>query len=255
MLSSSLRSPLLLTVASAAVVFFACGGQQFVAGSGDGGTGTSSGNSSGASSGTSSGASSGSSSGSGAPDCGVTVPPDAGTEADFCALEAELFTRCSECSACYQADLNECAALGDSLSAAFKSALGACASEVLCGDYSTYGTNPCVAGALTGSTKSDAQIQAAAAYCEKCEPTNIASCETEYFEPPQPDGGSSGPGYLVLLGNDATASAIQTACTPSATVSLSCSAVTVAGYEVCAATQFCKAEPQQACSTGGACSK
>jgi hypothetical protein len=185
----------------------------------------------------------------------VTVPPDAGAESDFCALEAELFTRCGECSACYQADLNECPALGDSLSAAFKSALGSCANEVLCGDYSTYGTNPCVASALTTSTKSSAQIAAATSFCQKCAPTNVTSCVSAYFEPPQPDGGSSGPGYLVLLGNDATASAIQTACTPSGAVSLSCTAATIAGYELCAAGQFCKAEPQQACSTGGACSK
>jgi hypothetical protein len=227
--------PSLLAAASVAVLV-ACGGQQFVAGAGDGG----------------SGGSSGASSGSEAGPC-VTTPADAGDEATFCALETTLFTRCGECEACHQTDLNACAALGDSLSAAFKSALASCESQVLCGDYSTYGANPCVASALTSSTKSDAQIQAAAAYCEKCEPTNIASCETAYFDPPQPDGGSYGPGYLVLLANDATASAIQTTCAPAMTVSISCSAAAVAAYELCAANQFCKAEPAEACGTGGYC--
>jgi hypothetical protein len=242
--SYSLRSPRLLTAASAVVVFVACGGQQFVAGTGDGG---SSGSSSGSSSGASSGGSSGSSSGSDGGAC-VTEPGDVGDEATFCGLEATLFTKCGECDACHQSDLNECAALGDSLSTAFKSALASCESQLLanhlCNNYSTYGTNPCVAAALTNSTKSSAQISAATTYCSKCAVTSgLSACVTDYFEPPQPDGGSAGVGYIVLLGNDTTAAAVQSACSSG----LTCPAT--ATYELCAVAQFCKAEPAEACSS------
>jgi hypothetical protein len=236
-----------LLAAVSAAVLVACGGQQFVAGSGDGGSSGSSGSSSGVSSSGSSGSSSGTSSGSEGGAC-VTEPVDAGDEATFCALETELFTRCGECEACRQSDLNDCAALGDSLSTAFKSALGSCESQVLCGDYSTYGTNPCVAAALTNSTKSSAQISAATTYCSKCAVTSgLSACVTDYFQPPQPDGGSAGVGYIVLLGNDTTAAAVQSACTPG----LTCPAA--ATYELCAVGQFCKAEPTEACSAGGYC--
>jgi hypothetical protein len=224
----------LLAVASA-LVLVACGGQQFVAGVGDGGSG-------------------GSSSGSEAGAC-VTAPGDAGAESDFCALETRLFTTCGDCTACYQTDLNECAALGESLSTAFKSALASCESQLVgnhvCNNYSTYGTNPCVAAALTNSTKSSAQIAAATTYCSKCAATSgLSACVTDYFQPPQPDGGSAGVGYVVLLGNDTTAAAVQASCTPSPVTPLSCLTGTVDAYELCALNQFCKDEPTEACSTG-----
>src|SRR5580700_8760515 len=165
-------SRLLLAAATVVACAAACGGQEFVAAS-DGGSASSSGASSGADAST----------------C-VTEPTATGDEGAFCAVETALFNRCPQCEACLQADLNDCVTLGDDLSAAFKSALGTCQAQIPCGDYSTYGSDPCVAAALTSSTKTTAQIAAATGYCTKCSPTTVSTCVTDFFQPPQPDGGN-----------------------------------------------------------------
>ena len=144
----------------------------------------------------------------------------------------------------------EAVALGDSLSIAFKGALDACESQIPCGDYSTYGSDPCVAANLTKSTKSTAQIAAATTYCSKCgTTTTVTSCVNGFFQPPQPDGGAAGVGYLVLLSSDAIAESIATNCSGTA----ACPAADV--YELCAVAEFCKTQQPDACNKTGYCSK
>jgi hypothetical protein len=197
----------------------ACGGQEFVAGADGGSTAGGDGGA-----------------------C-VTAPPSTGSEGAFCDLEAKLFTACGQCEACRQTDLNDCASLGADLSVAFKSALGACQGpgQIPCGDYSTYGSAPCVAGGLATNAHSATQTAAATAYCGRCGgAAGATSCDAGFFQPPQSDGGAAGPGYMVLLASDAIVSSITT----------SCSTVCGGLYAACAVVQFCKTQQPDACKTG-----
>jgi len=172
----------------------------------------------------------------------VTPPSATGDEADFCTLEAHLFDGCKQCEACRQTDLNNCVALGDALSATFKSALDTCADQVACGDYTTYAGDPCVRAKLANAAPTSDQALAKTKYCTQCETSATGTTDClDFFDPAQTDGGAAGIGYIVLLSSDDIATSIATAC------SSDCGAVL---YQACAITQFCKGQAADACGTG-----
>ncbi len=207
------------TIAFVACALAACGGTAFTAGSDAGSAAQGS---------------------DGAPAASCVIPPLAtGGEAAFCALETKLFAQCNQCQACRQTDLNNCVALGDALSATFKSALDACSTSIGCGDYTTYAGDPCVRTRLANASPTTAQTLAKTKYCSQCA-TSTTDC-LDYFKPAASDGGAPGIGYIVLLSSDDIATSIATSC------SSSCGPL---AYQACAIGQFCAGQAKDACGTG-----
>jgi hypothetical protein len=178
------------------------------------------------------------------------IPPTAvGGEGSFCQFEAELFSRCGQCEACRQTNLNGCVQLGDALSATFKSALLACKDVIACGDYTTYVNDPCVHEKLLGATLTAAQKAAKDDYCAKC-PSNVQECAS-FFDvsggDAGPDAGVRGIGAFVLISDDAVVKNITTKCSGG----LNCNPYV---YELCSGGKVCDATAPDACKSG-ACGK
>jgi hypothetical protein len=171
----------------------------------------------------------------------LTPPSKTGDEADFCSVETTLYSQCGECEACHQTDLNNCVALGDALSATFKSALGDCASQIASCDDTTYAGNSCVSAKLATATPTAAQASTKLQYCTKCA-TDVTGCTT--FFQPATDAGAAGIGLIVLLASDDVATSIASTC------SSDCGADV---YELCAVGQFCKTQAPDACPGSGFC--
>lgn len=174
------------------------------------------------------------------------VPPAAvGAEGDFCAFEAALFSRCGQCEACRQTNLNACVTLGDALSPTFKAALIACKDVIECGDYTTYGNDPCVRAKLAASAPTAAQQAAKDDYCAKCT-ANAAEC-AHFFDvgggDAGPDAGIGGIGLFVLISNDKLAGDMKSGCSGG----LNCNGYV---YELCTGGKVCNATAPDACKSG-----
>lgn len=72
------------------------------------------------------------------------------------------------------------------------------------------GDNPCLMQAVASATPSAAQQQVATDYCARCS-IDAGSCTTDFFHVAS-DGGTGGPGALVLAFNDTIAQQIDTMC-------------------------------------------
>ncbi len=175
----------------------------------------------------------------------VLPPAAVGTEKEFCDFEATLFSRCGQCETCRQTNLNACVTLGAALSPTFKAALFACKDVIACGDYTTYGNDPCVRAKLAAATPTAPQLAAKDDYCAKCT-TNVAECK-HFFDVGGGDAGADagvgGIGLYVLISNDKLAADIKTACSGG----LDCNPYV---YELCSGGKLCNATAPDACKSG-----
>ena len=172
--------------------------------------------------------------------CTVTpTPPD---QDDFCVATASYLGRCGHCQDCVEQNLQNCGKRGNAVSAAYRAAFVSCKDDIPCsglvgvdpgGDPSF---SPCVEQAMQNATPTAAQTQAKDAYCSACSATNAPDC-TNFFS-------SSGPGYGVLLYDDALAAMAITRCASS------CDPLT---YGICVAALFCAQTGGDFCDDGGLC--
>jgi hypothetical protein len=178
-----------------------------------------------------------------APPMCILPPNGVGNEADFCAFEARLFSRCGECEQCHQLDANDCVSLGNTLSPSFKAALKACESQLGCGTISSYAGSSCVRAQLQAAGVTPSQEAVKTAYCTAC-PTNTAECNG-FFDLSK-DGGPDGFGAFALVVSDAIDQQIVTTCSGT---SPKCDGTS---YGICMALLFCGngAAPHGHCPMG-----
>lgn len=180
-----------------------------------------------------------------APGC-VVPPVKLGGEAEFCNTVAYIFSRCGQCEACRQTDLNDCVAFGDTLSDGVKQALVACRDTVACGDYKTYFDDPCVRDHVLKAGLDPQQLAARTEYCAKC-PSNAYECEN-FFGKKDPadagaDAGTAGIGVILVVASDPVAKSIVDGCSGG----INCNPTV---YELCSAGKFCGAVAPDACKSG-----
>ncbi len=181
--------------------------------------------------------------GDGGPGC-LLAPVATGGEKAFCDYYAAAYSKCGNCEPCRQADVNNCIALGDALSEAFKNAVIGCAAQETCTEVEKldFGTNDCVQAALALATPSPAQAADKDAYCVNCAdagPNALEGCNHFFVAG---DGGTgAGVGGFVLILNDTAAAKIGADCASS------CAPV---AYGLCSAVRSCNFLPKTQCSTG-----
>jgi hypothetical protein len=182
---------------------------------------------------------------SGTPDAGAPaciLPPNGvDGEGDVCSILAAAASACGQCEACRQLDENDCVALADTLSDAFKNALRACASKLGCGDLSSLTSNPCIREQLGAAVPTSAQEDVRAAYCKAC-PTDQAQCQG--FFDFTPDAATTGYGVWAMVLNDSLGQQIVSLCSSNTP---HCDAL---GYSVCGAVVLCGKAPHSHCPHG-----
>jgi hypothetical protein len=178
-----------------------------------------------------------------APPACILPPNGVGTEGAFCSLLATKSSTCGECEACRQLDENDCVALGDTLSVAFKDALAACAPRLGCGDLSMLTNNQCVREQLGAVPQNAAQQAVKSAYCAAC-PANMAEC-VSFFDFTPDAGASAGLGIWAMTLNEALDQQIAATC--SGATAPHCDAFT---YSVCGGLVFCGKAPHSHCMHG-----
>jgi hypothetical protein len=177
-----------------------------------------------------------------APGC-ILPPNGVGNEGEVCSILASTASGCGECEMCRQLDVNDCVALGDTLSDAFKNALQECSSRLGCGDLSSLvNNNPCIRAHLAAAAPNVVQQAVRTAYCKAC-PSNVAECQG--FFDLSIDGGTTGYGLWAMVLDDSLDEQIISTC--SSSTPPHCDAV---GYNVCGALLFCGKAPHSHCPHG-----
>jgi hypothetical protein len=140
---------------------------------------------------------------------------------DFCSKLSDFATQCNKTDPCTQAEVQNCSTLAGNFSSAFIAAADACVSAPYqCGDGGAANStsNACLQQQLAGAAPTPAQTQVKNDFCAQCpdgaSKSNPQSCSNFFSATPDGDGGTKeGPGYIVLISNDAIASQIDQKCT------------------------------------------
>ncbi len=222
--------PLAVTIAEG------CGSDSFTAKpSTDGGNASDSGSDTAVS-----GGDSGDSAEAAAPGC-LTAPTNVqASDVAFCNAFAEIYSNCGSCEACRLEDVDNCAAIGDTFSDSFKSALVACKDTLSCDDLQTQNLShsDCLTQQAHLATPTGPQIAVKTAYCNGCgDAGSDLSCDDFFF---LPDGGGT-VATAVLDMNDTVAATVSTRC------GKSCGTF---AFEICEAIYYCGSAPKTQCSQG-----
>jgi hypothetical protein len=173
---------------------------------------------------------------SGPTPCTIASP----TEDPFCNALAVYDGRCGHCSDCTAQNLQNCTKRASALSAAYLAAFIACQDAADC--KADPGQTSCVEQQMVGVTPTAAQLQAKDAYCSACGATQANDCAA--FFAVDPGSGNNGPGYNVLLYDDAVAAQALTTC------AAYCDPF---DYAVCVALLACGPSGGDFCDDGGLC--
>jgi hypothetical protein len=175
-----------------------------------------------------------------APGC-LTAPANVpASDVAFCNAFAEIYSNCGSCEACRLEDVDNCAAIGDTLSDSFKSALVACKDTLSCDDLQTQDLShsDCLTQQAHLATPTTQQLAVKTAYCDGCgDAGSDLSCDDFFF---LPDGGGS-IATAVLDMNDTVAGTVATKC------GKSCGTI---AFEICEAIYYCGTAPKTQCSQG-----
>jgi len=184
-----LATATILAAATASLIAIDCGGNDFTAGSSEGG----------------------SEGGSG--DAGATDAADGASGlAGFCQALTGYYARCGYAAPCDQKNLEDCAALGFSLSDATRQAFIDCQATVECLRGTDFVRGSCVRSKLAMASLTPVQSKYASDFCAACHP-DAGTCMSAFYA----EGavaGTDGLGFVAFLLNDPSVSALDKACIP-----------------------------------------
>jgi hypothetical protein len=167
--------------------------------------------------------------------CTATPP----AQDSYCTALADYDGRCGHCGDCTGRNLQNCTEAGAAISDPYRAAFVSCRNALPCGSDPRFSS--CVLQEMVSVVPTAAQMQAKTAYCNACGATS-AQC-TGFFAI-DPNAGTYGTGYNVLVVDDAIAMSTVTTC------SSQCDAL---HYGICVALLSCGPSGGDFCADGGLC--